>query len=74
MIGRKTKWKVTIVDGGNGCTYTKEVTVSGSEFSLLKNIDDHIGNMYPNSIQKLTIEYIGEVDEDQSLAEVDELA
>lgn len=67
MTGRKTKWKITIIDGGDGYTYTKEVIVSGSEFSLLKNIDDHIGNMYPNSIQKLTIEYLGEVDEDQRI-------
>lgn len=56
---RKIHWKVTIVDGGDYREYTKDILVEG--YKMLTSLDDEIGNMYPNSIHSLKVEYIDTV-------------
>lgn len=56
-----TRWKITIVDGGDFHEYVKEVALEGycQSYTMLQSLDHEIGDMYPNSIHSLKVEYLG---------------
>ena len=63
---RKTRWKVTAVDGGNFREYKKEITVEGYsvDTSMLKFLSENreVSDMCPNCIHSIQIEYLDEVE------------
>jgi len=53
------KWRITMVDGGSGKTYTKEVDIPGQSDAMLSALPKVTSDMAPNSIAKLTVEWLG---------------
>jgi hypothetical protein len=54
-----TRWKVTVVDGGNGGTYSAEFTTAPGE-DLWKKLAHEAEMITPNCVHTLTLEYKGE--------------
>jgi len=56
------KWRITMIDGGSGKEYTKEVIIPGQSNAMLMALNEVTSDMAPNSIDKLTVEYLDTVD------------
>ncbi len=57
----KNRWKITIVDGASSKEEIKEVEIEGGVYSMLRalsDFDSHVGDMFTNSIGKMTIEWM----------------
>ena len=55
------KWKVTVIDGGNGGTYQAEFTVTGGQ-KLFEELGRTADSLAPNCIHELKLEYVGEIE------------
>lgn len=53
------RWKITVVDAGNGKTYTKEVKIEGGTYAMLAALKDVADDIAPNSIHSISVECLG---------------